>query len=98
MRTKIKQVIGGIQYDTEKAEVIASNEYWDGHNWERRGRNIHLYRSPKNRYFEAFSSQWAGERDYVKPLSKEEAKNLYESLPEHEVSYQEAFGEAPEEA
>ncbi len=41
---KMKEVIGGVKYDTEKAEIIADDCYWDGHNWERNGRNTFLWR------------------------------------------------------
>ena len=42
MRAKLKQVVDGKVYDTETAQVVASDEYWDGHNFERRGTNTHL--------------------------------------------------------
>lgn len=42
---KMKQVISGIKYDTEKAVIIADDCYWDGHNWERNGRNTFLYKT-----------------------------------------------------
>lgn len=35
----MRAVIGGVRYDTDKAEVVAHDCYWDGHNWERHGRN-----------------------------------------------------------
>ena len=31
-------------------------------------------------------------------MTIEEAKNLYEELPEHDLNYQSAFGEKPEDA
>ena len=36
--------------------------------------------------------------DRIEPVGLEEAKQYYEDLPEHEMSYAEAFGEEPEEA
>jgi len=39
---KTKVVIGGKLYDTEKAQVVASDRYWDGSNWERHGRSTLL--------------------------------------------------------
>jgi len=39
-----------------------------------------------------------GERDHIEPVSPDEARQYYEDLPEHEMSYAEAFGEEPEEA
>lgn len=98
MRNELQQIIDGILYDTENAEIIASNEYWDGHNFERSGRNLHLYKSPKGRFFLCFSSQWQGERTYIEAISAAEAMKYYETLSEHDVSYEEAFGVSPEEA
>lgn len=98
MRAQLCEVIGGIRYDTEKADIVASNEYWDGSNWERGGRSLHLYKTKKGRFFLGFSSRWQGERSYILPISEEEAKAKYEELPEHEMTYEEAFGIVPEEA
>jgi hypothetical protein len=98
MRTNISKIIDGIRYDTEKAEVIASNEYWDGHNWERGGRNMHLYKTKKGRFFLGCSTQWQGEIDYIEPLTKEDAMYNFEKLEVQEVTYEKAFGVEPEEA
>jgi hypothetical protein len=40
----------------------------------------------------------AGERDTLEPLSREEAMELYENLPEHAVEYEQAFDTVVEEA
>lgn len=99
MRAHITQIINGIRYSTEAATVLASNEYWDGSNWERGGTNLHLYRSAHGRYFVGHSTQWQGQRDYIEVLTEEEAVKLYEDLPEYELSYEEAFpGRGIEEA
>lgn len=98
MRSSIVQIIDGVRYDTDKAQVVASNEYWDGHNYERQGRNTHLYKTKKGNFFAGYSTLWQGEKDYLEPLSKEEAKELYESLREQDLTYEEAFGETPQEA
>lgn len=87
----MKEVISGIRYDTEKAVIIADNCYWDGHNFERSGRNAFLYKTPKGRYFIVRQTLWQGERDYLEPLSLKEAIELYESLPEKNVEFEEAF-------
>ena len=92
-RVQMQRVIEGIRYDTEKATVIAHNVYWDGSNWERHGRNTWLYRTPHGRYFQVVGTLWQGERDTLTPLSLEEARSLYERLPEHEVAYEDAFPE-----
>lgn len=94
----MKQVINGKLYDTEKADLVASDRYWDGHNWDRHGRNVYLYKTKKGNFFLAHTTRWEGERDHIEPLSKEEAKTWYEQLPEQEMGYEDAFGEAPEEA
>lgn len=98
MRYEGAKVINGILYDTEKAEVIASDEYWDGNNYERRGRNQHLYKTKKGNYFVGYATQWQGELARIEVVTREEAMALYETLPEQDVSYEDAFGVAPEEA
>jgi len=96
---KMKAVIGGVRYDTEKAQIIAHDCYWDGHNMERNGRNTYLYKTPNGRYFAVHLTLWQGERDRIEPLTKDEAIYLYERLPEKEVEFEEAFpGEPVEEA
>jgi len=94
----MEQIINGLKYDTEAAALVASDRWWDGHNWDRNGRNTYLYRTKAGRFFVYRTSQWQGERDRIEPVGLEEAKQYYEDLPEHEMSYAEAFGEEPEEA
>ena len=90
-RITMTRIIEGIRYDTEKATLIADDVYWDGHNFERSGRNTWLYRTPNGRYFTVTGTLWQGERDTLTPLDAEEARRLYERLPEQEVDYEEAF-------
>jgi hypothetical protein len=94
----MRQVVNGKLYDTEKAQLVAHDRYWDGHNWDRQGRNTYLYKTAKGNYFLCHTTLWQGERDYIEPVSEQEARYWYEQLPEHELEYEEAFGEAPEEA
>jgi len=94
----MKQIVNGLQYDTEAAALVASDRWWDGHNFERNGRNTYLYRTKAGRFFVYRTSQWQGERDHIEPVIPDEARQYYEDLPEHEMSYAEAFGEEPEEA
>ncbi len=95
----MRAVIGGIRYDTDKAEVIAHDCYWDGHNWERHGRNTYLYKTPNGRYFAVYLTMWEGERDRIEPLPVAEALELYEQLPEKVMEFEEAFpDEVVEEA
>jgi len=86
------RIVNRKRYDTKTATLLASDCYWDGHNFERRGRNTWLYRTPKGSHFTLTRTQWQGEQDSLEPVSLEEAISLYEgSLSEHEVSYEEAF-------
>ena len=85
------QVIGGKRYNTAKATLIAHDAYWDGHNFERHGRNTFLYRTAKGAYFALHLTQWQGEFDKIEPLTRDAAVSLFESLREHEVSWSEAF-------
>lgn len=85
------EVIGGKRYRTETATLIAHDAYWDGHNWERHGRNTFLFRTPRGNYFAQHQTCWQGERDRIEPLSRDEAIRLYEELPAKEVEFEEAF-------
>ena len=91
----MKQIINRKLYDTEKATLIASDRYWDGSNFERNGRNTYLYRTPKGAYFRHNTTLWRGERDTIQALTLEQALDLYEKLPEHEVEFTEAFPDVP---
>jgi len=86
------RIIGGKRYSVKTATLIASDDYWDGNNWERRGRNEFLYRTPNGAYFTVNLTQWQGERDTLIPVNQEDAIDLYEgNLTEHAVTYAEAF-------
>ena len=86
------EVIGGKRYDVDKATLIAGNDYWDGHNWERSGRNTFLYRTEKGNYFTANLTRWEGEKPSLTPVSMSEAIDLWEnSLTEHKVEFEKAF-------
>lgn len=94
----MNRVIGGKRYDTEKAEVVATNSYWDGSNWDRGGRTQSLMKTKKGRFFMYFQTRWQGETNTIEPVTKEEAIDFYEELPVQEMDYVDAFGEEPEEA
>ena len=87
----ITEIIGGKKYSTKTATLIADNEYWDGSNFERNGRNCFLYRTSNGAYFTVNLTQWQGERDSLTPITQAEALELYETLPEHHVPYEQAF-------
>jgi hypothetical protein len=94
----MKQVINRKVYDTKTATLVASDRFWDGSNWERHGRNTYLYKTAKGNFFAYHTTQWQGERDSIEALTVDEAKDLYERLPEHDLDFEAAFGEKPEEA
>jgi len=94
----MEEIINGKRYDTETAEIVASNRYWDGSNFERHGRNTYLYKTAKGNFFLHHTTLWQGERDNIQAISPEEARWEYESLPEKDMGYEEAFGEPPEDA
>ena len=87
----MSKIVNGKRYSAKTATVIASNEYWDGHNNVRNGRNTYLLRTPNGNYFTAMVSMWEDERSGLEPLSEDEAIGLYEELPEHECEYEDAF-------
>lgn len=92
----MKEIIDRKLYDTDTADLIASDDYWDGRNTTRHGRNAYLYKTAKGNFFIHRVTHWQGERDSIAPLSKDEAMELYEQLPEKAMDYKEAFGVAPE--
>lgn len=92
----MQQIIDSKVYDTDTATLITSDRYWDGSNWERHGRNTYLYKTPNGRFFAHHTTCWQGERDHIEPLTLEDAKRLYEQLPEYALDFEAAFGEKPE--
>ncbi len=85
------EVIGGKRYRTVGSVEIASDAYWNGHNWERRGRNQFLFRTVLGGYFTVTRTRWQGERDTLTPLTQDEAITAWEELTEHLVTFEEAF-------
>ncbi len=86
------KIIDRKRYSVSTATLIAHDAYWDGHNYERHGRNTFLYRTPRGRYFTVTLTQWQGESDSLTPVSQDDAIDLYERvLREHEVEYAAAF-------
>lgn len=95
MRVKMSKIINGKRYSTEPSTLIASDEFWDGSNYERQGTNRHLYRTKNGAYFEVFSTQWQHQQDSLEPLTLSQAKARYQELSEEEVPYEEAFPNDP---
>jgi hypothetical protein len=94
----MKRVVNGMRYNVGTAILLASDEYWDGHNFEHGGRNTFLYKTRGGAFFQVNLTQWQGERDTLEPLSRQEAMELYERLEEHNVTYEQAFDVVVEEA
>ena len=86
-------IIDRKRYSTKTATLLAGDDYWDGHNYERQGRNTFLYRTPKGAYFQVQLTCWQGERTGITPMSMDEAIAFFESCRQdsRRVSYEEAF-------
>ncbi len=90
--TNMTRIVNRTRYDVSKATLLASDAYWDGHNFERQGRQRFLYRTPRGRYFLVTLTQWQGEQDTLEPVDIDTAISLYEGpLSEHETEYAAAF-------
>ena len=90
--TDFTRIVNRTRYSTATATLLAGNDFWDGHNWERSGRNTFLYCTPNGRYFTVSLSQWQGESDDLLPIDIDEAIELFEGpLTEHRVDYEDAF-------
>jgi hypothetical protein len=94
----MKKIIDGLLYDTETALEVASDEFWDGNNFDRNGRSNVLYKTVKGRFFMHHKTRWQGECNSIVALSKDEAMDSYEELSESTMEYKDAFGIEPEQA
>ncbi|RJQ53388.1 MAG: hypothetical protein C4521_07595 [Actinobacteria bacterium] len=88
---EMEAIINRKKYSTRTATLLAGDDWWDGNNYERKGRNTFLYRTPRGSYFAVHQTCWQGERDYLQPLTVDEAISYYETLTERRVSYEDAF-------
>jgi hypothetical protein len=95
---KIEAVVDKLKYTTEGAELLASDAFFDGRNWERQGRNTFLYRTKKGRYFIVKQTTIRGEWDKLEPLEEGDAMTLYSTLPTKEIPFESAFQGEVEEA
>ena len=85
------EVIGRKRYDTATATLIAGDDHWDGHNFERQGRQTFVYKTPKGGFFAVHLTCWEGEQDRIEPLTLDEAVELFEGMSEQRLSFEEAF-------
>ena len=89
---EFERIVNRKKYSTKTATLIAGNDYWDGHNFERSGRQCYLYCTPRGAYFKVNLTCWQGEQDTLIPINQAEAIELYEGiLSEHRVEYAAAF-------
>jgi hypothetical protein len=87
----MEQVIDKVRYRVADSTLLAHDRYWDGHNWERHGRNTFLYRSPSGRFFAVHLTLWQGEHDRIEALDTDTAYELYEQLRAKELEVEDAF-------
>ena len=86
------RIVDRRRYATKTATLLADDAYWDGHNHERHGRNLFLYRTPRGAYVTVTLTCGQGEQDTLDPVDLDAAIELYEgALSEHHVPYGEAF-------
>lgn len=84
------RIVEGVRYDTEKAYLLASDEFGEGEG----KRHIYLLRAVQSgRFFQVTTSPWEWEADTLVPLTVDQAIRLYEALPEAEILFEEAFPE-----
>ena len=83
-----------LRYSTETATLLCGDDWWDGNNFERQGRQAFLYRTKNGRYFAVRLTCWQGEHDHIEPLDTDDALALFETCAAHEraeISFAEAF-------
>lgn len=95
---KVEAVINRLKYSTEGAELLASDAFFDGRNWERQGRNTFLYRTKKGRFFVVKQTSIVGEWDKLEALDDAEAMTLHSNLPTRVVPFEQVFPDGIEEA
>lgn len=94
----MSRVIDGKRYTVNTSTLLADDNYWDGNNFTKGGRNTFLFKTRGGAYFRVDMTCWQGERDSIEALTRDEAKELYERLPEHHVEFEEAFNIVVDEA
>ena len=91
----MEAIIKRQRYSTETATLLADDEYADRSDRLPHGRATHLYRAPNGGYFAHHETIWQREHDTIEPLTASEAADLYESLINHEIPFEEAFPDIP---
>jgi hypothetical protein len=88
---EMTSIINHKRYSTATATLIAGDDYYDGHNFERKGRNTFLYRTPEGSYFAVYLTRWQDEQNRVEALEPKAAADLYGRLSERRLTFEEAF-------
>ena len=94
----MRNLIVGKIYDTDKSDVVATDDYSDGTNKYNCGRTSTLYRTKKGQFFEHCQTCWQGEHDAIRPISTDEAQEVYGNMYNQIMTIEEAFGTEIEEA
>lgn len=81
---RVKQMVNGIYYDTEKSDALCNNFYQDGTNEYTDGWAQELYRDSSGRFFVAHYTGWKGGVDHISPIESEDARILYEKYGDAE--------------
>jgi hypothetical protein len=84
-------VAAGYRYRTDKATLIAHDEYWNGHSWEQGGCNTFLFRTPNGNFFAQYQTLLPVQTGRIVPSKVDEAVSLYYSLYKKEVPFVVAF-------
>ena len=88
----MQQIINRKIYDTNTASRVTNRGPLN------HGRTSSLYKTEKGNFFIHSETIWDREYDVITPISEEEAKEVYEAMPYHDMDWETAFGEVPEEA
>lgn len=96
--SEMTKIIDGKRYTVSTSTLLADNDYWDGNDFTKHGRNTFLYKTRGGAYFRVDLTCWQGERDTIEALTRDEAIELYERLPEQYEDYEKAFDNHVEEA
>ena len=87
----LSEIHDGKVYYTERATLLTGDDYWDGSNYDRQGRQQYLYRTAKGSYFIEHLSMWEGESNYIEPVTQAEAMEFWEIAKEYRVEFSDAF-------
>ena len=85
----MKKIINRKKYDTDTAKEIYSTRTMDSTRWQV------LYKKKTGEFFVEHVTCWQSERDWLEPISLEQAKDWAEEFMDGD-EYEELFGEVEE--